>query len=221
MLAYKADANSQQKDGETPLHHCSFKGDLRMVTILLENGANPNIQNNTVKTIQNLRTSLHYAVDCNFVDCALLMLAEGGDPYIKDIDNKTSFDLAISPEIEALLRNSYKRSSSLSSFINPFNNNEGAGEGTTYLISDLGDEKCSLSEMETYLRKNWPRPSNVHELFVWLEGIHLEELYDTLADAGYDNSLAMISQMKGPMPITEKNLQEIGISKSGHRKRIL
>lgn len=221
LLTHNADPNLQQKDGETPLHLCSFKGDSRMVVLLLKYGSDPNIQNFTVISMQNLRTPLHYAVDCNYVDCAIAMMAEGADPSIKDKEGLTAYELAPSLEVEALLKHFFKRSSSISSFINPFNDLGGTGEGTTYLISDLGDDKGSITD--TQYIKHSAKPSNIEikEIYIWLESIKLEELYETLVDAGYDNSLAMTQQMKGPMPITETDLQQIGVNKPGHRKRIL
>ena len=151
------------------------------------------------------------------------MIAEGGDIFIKDAEGTSAVDLASSPEIEILLQNSYKRHSSIYSFVNPFNELGGTGEGTTYVISDLGDEKISMCDLENYLPKHSAKPSGVElkEIFAWLESIHLEELYEVLAEAGYDNSFAMSQQMRGPMPITEADLVAIGIGKAGHRRRIL
>ncbi|OMJ90806.1 hypothetical protein SteCoe_6787 [Stentor coeruleus] len=216
LLTHNANPNLQQKDGETPLHLCSFKGNNKMVVLLLKYGSDPNIQNFT-----NFRTPFHYAVDCNYIDCAIAMMAEGADPTIKDKEGLTVYDLAPNLEVEALLKNFVKRSSSISSFINPFNDLGGTGEGTTYLISDLGDDKGSITD--TQYIKHSVKPSNIEikEIYLWLESIKLEELYEILVDAGYDNSLAMTQQMKGPMPITEIDLQQIGIIKPGHRKRIL
>lgn len=165
---------------------------------------------------------MHYAIDCNFLECALAMISEGADLYLKDCTGTSAIEMALSPEIENLLKNSYKRNSSISSFVNPFNDLGGTGEGTTYVISDLGDEKISVCDLETFPPKHSSKPSaELKEIFTWLEGIHLEELYEILVEAGYDNSYAMMQQMKGPMPITENDLYEIGVAKAGHRRRIL
>ena len=56
---------------------------------------------------------------------------------------------------------------------------------------------------------------------MWLEKNHLEEYYEVLVDAGYDDIQVMIQQMNGPMPIVDKNLREIGIIKPGHRRYLL
>ena len=149
------------------------------------------------------------------------MILKGADPYIKDIDNNSALDLASNPEIETMLRNSYKRESNLSDFINPFIEFGEAGERTTYLISDLGDDKSSVTDAEKPRLSRRFSNTDLKEVYGWLQSIHLEELYEILTDAGYDNSLAMMQQMKGPMPITEHDLLAIGVNKSGHRKRIL
>lgn len=49
----------------------------------------------------------------------------------------------------------------------------------------------------------------------------MPELYEIMVDAGYDDVQSMTSQMLTPMPITEKHLTSIGITKAGHRKRII
>jgi hypothetical protein len=219
--SHQANPNIQQNDGETPLHSCAFKGDTKMVQILLKHGASPNVQNFTVGFRQNLRTPLHFAVDCNFVQCALMMIGEGGDVFVRDLEGKNVLEMAASLEVEAVLKQALQRESSVASFVNPFSEVD-AAEGTTYLISDLGDDRFSMTETHTQM----PRPSakasgDLKEIFSWLERIHLEQLYEILVEAGYDNSVAMAMQMSGPMPITEQDLCAIGITKPGHRKRIL
>lgn len=166
---------------------------------------------------------MHYAVDCNYIESALALINEGGDIYLTDKDGISPMDLASSLEMEAVLKNASKESSGFSSFVNPFNEPFGTGEGTTYLISDLGDDRCSLGETfsQALRQSNKPSTLDLKEIFIWLEAIHLEEYYELMIDAGYDNSIAMMQQMKGPMPIQEKDLADIGISKIGHRKRIL
>jgi hypothetical protein len=118
---------------------------------------------------------------------------------------------------------SCERSSSVSSFVNPFNEGVLAGEETVYLISDLGDEKCSMTETNPQVLpfSNKSQSLDLKDLFLWLESIKLEEYYEVLVEAGYDNSLAMTQQMKGPMPIQDSDLSAIGIRKPGHRRRIL
>lgn len=48
LLDNEANPNTQQNDGNTPLHLTCLKGDIRLTRLLLQYGANPNIQNHTV-----------------------------------------------------------------------------------------------------------------------------------------------------------------------------
>lgn len=59
------------------------------------------------------------------------------------------------------------------------------------------------------------------ELYNWLIRLRLEKLYGLLLSAGYDDLSQLISQMSSKMPITELSLEEIGINRQGHRKRLL
>jgi len=51
LLAYKANVNMQQNEGDTPLHHSAFRGDFDMVNLLLESSADPNLKNRAVLSI--------------------------------------------------------------------------------------------------------------------------------------------------------------------------
>ena len=59
------------------------------------------------------------------------------------------------------------------------------------------------------------------EMFNWLCKVKLEELYSFLISAGYDDLKQLTYQMSSAMPISEASLKEIGILKSGLRKRFL
>lgn len=59
------------------------------------------------------------------------------------------------------------------------------------------------------------------ELYNWLVGMKLEELYEVLMLAGYDDVAQMASQVFSSIPISEETLKGIGIKKSGLRRRLL
>lgn len=59
------------------------------------------------------------------------------------------------------------------------------------------------------------------ELYNWLCKVRLEELYPMLLTAGYDDLKQLTFQMTSSLPVTESSLKEIGILRSGHRKRLL
>jgi hypothetical protein len=58
-------------------------------------------------------------------------------------------------------------------------------------------------------------------LELWLASIRLEEIAPLLLAAGYDDIEMMAEQMTSHMPITHDTLINIGITKPGHRARLL
>lgn len=79
LIRRGADVNVQQSDGDTPLHHAAFRGDERMVGLLLSFGADCNRQNYLFG-----QTPLHYASDCGYAACVLLMLDKQADALLMD-----------------------------------------------------------------------------------------------------------------------------------------
>lgn len=218
LISYKADPNAQQNDGDSPLHHAAFRGDVKMVELLLKCSGDPNLNNFMVIFMQFGRTPLHYAVDCGHVESVRVMLQYGADSSLKDKHGKNAFDLCISNEVSSVLRqysSSPNESPSLVSAI---------GEVTTYFVSDLGENKnaaglrCSLVSPMT---EKSSLTGQLYPIYGWLEKRHLEQYYELLVEAGYDDIQVMVSQMNGPLPISDKNLKEIGISKAGHRRHLL
>ena len=56
----------------------------------------------------------------------------------------------------------------------------------------------------------------------WLEKINLSELHDNFVHSGYDDLEQIYNLMGTNYPITDKVLtEEIGITRPGHRNRIL
>jgi hypothetical protein len=98
LLEYEADPNAQQNDGDTPLHHAAFRGDIKMLRILLQNSAEVNKVNYMFG-----RTPLHYAADCGHIDAVRLMLEYGGDTGLTDRQGKTPLDLAMTDELKDLM----------------------------------------------------------------------------------------------------------------------
>lgn len=79
LIRRGAEVNVQQSDGDTPLHHAAFRGDDRMVKLLLAFGADCNLQNYLFG-----QTPLHYASDCGYAACVLLMLDKQADALLMD-----------------------------------------------------------------------------------------------------------------------------------------
>ncbi|XDD49870.1 ankyrin repeat domain-containing protein [Leptospira sp. WS92.C1] len=77
------DLNQKDGIGMSPLHHCVNEGKLEPFRILLENGANPNIQDRDGVTCMNLAKSSH-----GMFEFAELLFKHGADPTIKDKHGK-------------------------------------------------------------------------------------------------------------------------------------
>ena len=167
---------------------------------------------------------MHYAVDCGHVDCVKEMLNWGANSILKDKQGKNAFDLSTSTEIYGALQQ-FSRTS-----IDSINIPSPIGEVTTYVVNETGENdkgvndkyalplRCSLVSPVT---EKSSLTCQLYPIYSWLEKIHLEEYYEILIDAGYDDIQAMVEQMNGPMPICDKNLKEIGINKPGHQKYLL
>ena len=89
LLSHKANPNIQTNEGDTPLHHAAFRGDRRMMNLLLKKGANPNIAN-----FKYGRTPLHYAVDYDRIKAVGMMMYYEADSSIKDCSDLSPMDLA-------------------------------------------------------------------------------------------------------------------------------
>jgi len=98
LLSHKADPNIQTNEGDTPLHHAAFRGDRRMMNLLLKKSANPNVPN-----FRYGRTPLHYAVDYERVKAVSMMMYYEADPNIIDCSGKSPLDLAKTPEMTQAL----------------------------------------------------------------------------------------------------------------------
>jgi ankyrin repeat protein len=92
------DPNMLTSDGETPLMLVNiFNDDLPPIfwnpiiytKLLIKMGANPNIIN------PELGTALHFATTNDFAKIVKYLLSVGANPFVKDGDGKTPYDLAV------------------------------------------------------------------------------------------------------------------------------
>lgn len=83
-----ASVETTSEFGTTPLMDCSFIGNLPMVQLLLELGANPNLQSE-----KNRRTALHFAAETGEEETLQHLIAKGGDPLLKDDQGESAVDL--------------------------------------------------------------------------------------------------------------------------------
>lgn len=149
------------------------------------------------------------------------MLAWGADTSLRDKQGKNALDLCVYPELTVVLQEHSRTSVEL------FSNPSPIGELTTYIVNEFEEKefpnvamplRCSLVSPVT---EKSSISCQLFPIYNWLEKIHLEDYYEILVDAGYDDIQVMVQQMNGPMPISDKNLKEIGITKPGHRRYLL
>lgn len=87
LICYGADVKAVDNGGNTALHIAAMRDErVSVASLLLKRGARPNIQNNKG------RTPLHFAVDNNCEKIARLLLANGANTRIKDINGKEPYD---------------------------------------------------------------------------------------------------------------------------------
>lgn len=95
MIEKGANVNAVDSLGETIL----FKAETPEITkILLENGADVKIIN------KNQETALHQAIKRNNLQQIMKLINAGVDIEVKNIDNKTAFDLVKDKTISDFLR---------------------------------------------------------------------------------------------------------------------
>ena len=195
LLEYRASPNATSADLETPLHRAAYRSDVLIVNTLLSYGACPNVQNK-----YSGRTPLHYCVIAGSLPCVRLLLRHGADLDVLDKKGQTPLSLA-DRELAQFLRN------------------PGAfeGEALPVIEEDREDTVCGNS----FAQLSEVKDGEALMLLNFLYSLNLEEHFDGLVAAGFDNFDSMLEQMNSPMPINEAVLRKCGITKPGHQKRLL
>ena len=169
LLQHGANPNVPQHDGDTPLHYAAFKGHSKLAQLLLDSGAVID-QSNTLSH----STPLHYAVDTDNVDVARVLLEAQANASLKNSRGQTPAKLVRSEAMKQLLQEF--------SVIKP---------------------KVARSKTVSTPRTGYGLPNRAgsftdrHPLRSWLRTLHLEELFEVLQEAGYDDPEQMMKQMQG------------------------
>lgn len=102
MLALGANVNAKNNAGETPVYIASYNVDNSMIKMLLENGADVNLQENRSGTYP-----LFLAVRSENEKAVIALLAHGASPCLKTIDGASANSIVKvgNKEISNLLKN--------------------------------------------------------------------------------------------------------------------
>lgn len=144
------------------------------------------------------------------MDCVKILREYGADPEAFDKKFKKPADLSTDTRLSEALQE--YRAIYLTSKSEDVSEMESSPQMYELFNTFGGNLNCLLKES-----KRSEKPM----LMEWLESINLSEVYGVLVDSGYDDHTVMARQMTSTMPITESNLEEIGIDKPGTRKKLL
>ncbi|OMJ90968.1 hypothetical protein SteCoe_6534 [Stentor coeruleus] len=232
LLTNKANPNLQNSlFGKTSLHYASDYSYVDVIQLLLQFNANTELKDKHGKTPKDIARS----------EEVIMMLSRNSlsmpSPEPSEIPQKSSIE-CISPIIS--------RSYSDISFISDYKSVETKEKqledfhkkireavrasvdtvknqsisGNISLIFEPDAEKTSI-ELERKKIVSFGPADQSSALYNWLNKKGLDECYLQLVAAGYDDLQQISMQMLSKMPITEQSLQEIGIQKPGHRKRLM
>lgn len=97
LLERGADVNSQDNDGDAPLHGAAQIGNVEIVDLLIDKGADPNLKN------KQGGTPLMWAAVYGNEDAARWLLEHGADASLKDAQGFTAGDWAVKNKREKLV----------------------------------------------------------------------------------------------------------------------
>lgn len=98
---HKVDNNSHDTSKRYPIHLATVNGNFTIVKLLIENKANPNVQDNEGNT------PLIKSIECGHEHLVKYLLSNGADPNLSDLDNNNAMHWALMTEsiiaIDALM----------------------------------------------------------------------------------------------------------------------
>lgn len=231
LIDYKSDPNIQNTIlGKTPLHYAVNYSHVKVVKTLLKSNINLNIQDKHGKTAKDLATDPEIfslflespsgipspepseilqksSLEENSVMVARNILEISFSSDHKSVDDKIKgledFHKRIREKVRTSVENS-RLAYSQSSF-----------------LYEPDEEKTAVEAFDKKKMISFGTCETGSELYLWLCKKRLEQCYNLLVSAGYDDLTQIQIQMESMMPINEKALKEIGINKPGLRKRLM
>ena len=153
---------------------------------------------------------MHVAAEYSNIECVKILKEYGADTEICDKNNQKPEDLALDFRMSDAFMDC--KGVYLTSKSEDITELESMPQ-TYELFNTFGENLQNM--LKESLKTEKPL------LMEWLNSINLGNLYGVMVDSGYDDHNAMSRQMLTSMPITEKNLSEIGVLKPGNRKKLL
>ncbi|MFP3024051.1 MAG: ankyrin repeat domain-containing protein [Wolbachia sp.] len=101
------DINSIDNSGIAPLHYAVARDNFKLISLLIENGANVDVQDE-----RHGRTALHWAAYHDKFEIVKLLVNKGADWNIKDRDGKTALDLVGTKSLYLVREENREKSSS-------------------------------------------------------------------------------------------------------------
>lgn len=214
VLKNGADLAFRSTLGETALHLAAEGGLVRTLQLLLDYGSDPDTQRNDGET------ALHTAVKQGNAQIVKLLLSYHATPYIRDNEGRIPRDYAESCEIICLFPEDSLFDLSDDESLPVFKLTERSFFITNESLIEPECEKHDQSGI-SHLSGSCDNEQSKGSLYRWLSGNRLDNLYEPLVKNGFDDIGMMKEQMDSCNPITESMLEQVGISKPGHRLRLI
>lgn len=231
LLDYKADPNMQNSIfGKTPLHYAVNYSHFKVVKILLKSTVNLNIQDKHGKTAKDL------AKNAEIFSFFLESPSGIPSPEPSEILQKSSLEensVSVHRNVlEISFSSDYKSVDEKIKGLEDFHKrirdkvrasveNSKLAYSQTSILYEPDEEKTAVEAFDKKKLISFGTCETGSELYLWLCKRRLEQCYNLLVSAGYDDLTQIKIQMESQMPINETALKEIGIAKSGLRKRLM
>lgn len=221
LLENNADCNIQNYIyGKTPLHYASEDENDKIYKEILKYSPNMSIKDKSGNTAKDLRNSIKDSKD----DITITVTPISGEPVegaclsqqLSPSYTRCNSDVSLLAEnrsIDNKLRQCEMMHKKIRETV----------RSSVETIKRLDHSSNSLQEMDTERTVIEEKPGEKlkPDLNRWLKTLRLDSEAEILTKAGYDDLAQLVKQMRTTMPLTEKSLRRIGMTKPGHRKRML
>jgi ankyrin repeat protein len=213
LLDSGADSNIQQNDGDTPLHYSCLKEFAPITNLLLKYRANPNLQDKIFG-----KTPFHLAVESKNLAMVQMMIKYSARFDIEDYSGRTPLEL--SEDIKNLVESYIERDPDAMSKKTPsFDHSEISVKADSIIEPEC--ENLNFAKTGSFNDYSFGTDPHKSSLYKWLTSMKLEDLYNILYINGYDDLDFLLAQIRSTDPLTLEILEKIGVSKYGHRAKLL